>query len=277
MSVSNSSIQHPIFALLPRLSFTGLDLLYRQALALAMPPIFNSPVLQSDITTPEFIAAFGERLLLHHAVVPEPMSKKAFEYAFEAASRKAGRVAEVITSSTNPGADIRVDDSYYSLKTEAHRNISRDFLLISKLRESAEIQDGSANLEELGRRATRLIAEHASHYSRIFALRIHPLGQNKLEYELLEIPHAIMQGIGRIEPSSFTYRGRGKKPPIAPTKTAVSHLVDDRGNVLDFKLDLSDGKLTIANLRYDVCILHGSWIVTLPQDLAEILNQDESE
>ena len=64
---------------------------------------------QSDLLVPEFATNFSNRLLIHHATHAEKFSKKAFEYAFASASTSAGRTAQIISSSTNPGTDVLVN------------------------------------------------------------------------------------------------------------------------------------------------------------------------
>uniref|UniRef100_UPI0016B86AF9 hypothetical protein n=1 Tax=Brasilonema sp. UFV-L1 TaxID=2234130 RepID=UPI0016B86AF9 len=78
----------------------------------------------SDILAPEFVTNFSNRLVIHHATHVEKFSKKAFEYAFAAASTSAVRNASITLNSTNPGEDVMVDGVKFSLKTEASAGLT---------------------------------------------------------------------------------------------------------------------------------------------------------
>ncbi|WP_147363309.1 hypothetical protein [Deinococcus sp. RM] len=259
---------HPIKDVLPNLSKAALDLLYKQALALSRPPQFTENP-DSDIVTQEFAEEFSERLMIHHAVVPERMSKKAFEYAFESACRHAGRSAKVNVSDTVPGADIKVDNSMYSLKSEAAKNIKSNHVHVSKFRESAVIQNPSLSIAEIANAAKELVDSHVKNYSRIFMLRAFPPSNDSIKYEIIELPHELIADIANIPTGEFRATGR---------KTVVAELKDSKNNTaLQFKLDISDGKLTIAKIQHDLCKVHGTWIVPLPQDMAVAIETDSDQ
>ena len=149
---------------------------------------FNSG---SDIATADFRVSFRNRLLIHHATNEAKLTKKAFEYAFRAASAAAGKTAAITSSQTNPGTDVTVDGVAFSLKTEAAASIRADRITISKLSEGRWIQQCST-LEELAQATITRIPTHLQQYDRILTLRAHNLSMVKVLYELVEIPRSVL-------------------------------------------------------------------------------------
>ena len=84
------------------------------------------PNPNSDFATSLFVEYFSSRLLIHHAVVEEKLNKKSFEYIFRDALLHDGKTAEITFSDVNPGADLLVDGTRVSLKTEASKNIRKN-------------------------------------------------------------------------------------------------------------------------------------------------------
>ncbi len=124
---------------------------------------------RSDLLVPEFATNFSNRLLIHHATHVEKFSKKTFEYAFASASTSAGRTAEIITSSTNPGTDVLVNGVAFSLKTEASAGLRRDKITISKLMEARWIRECKTP-EDFAYGMTTRVVLHLQKYQRILAL-----------------------------------------------------------------------------------------------------------
>jgi Type II site-specific deoxyribonuclease len=123
----------------PQLTETRLMLLNRMASALHVRfDGFSNP--SSDLATPLFTEYFASRLLIHHAVVEERLNKKSFEYVFRDALRNDGKNAYITTSDVYPGADLIVDETRISLKTEASKNISEAKITISKFMEARWIR-----------------------------------------------------------------------------------------------------------------------------------------
>ena len=86
----------------------------------------------SDLINNDFLANFGNRLVAHHVVSKQALSKDKFEFAFEASLNESGFVAKLVDSRTNRGHDITINSIPVSLKTEAAKNIKIDQLHISK-------------------------------------------------------------------------------------------------------------------------------------------------
>ncbi|NJM45536.1 MAG: hypothetical protein HC860_04630 [Alkalinema sp. RU_4_3] len=237
----------------PQLSSTRLTLLNRMASALQVRfDIVLNP--ESDIATPLFSEYFASRLLIHHAVVEENLHKKSFEYLFRDALRHDGRTAQITASSVHPGADIVVDGTRISLKTEASKDIRERKITISKFMEARWIRDQDAlGLAQLGSEKLR---EHLAGYDRIFMLRAFNRQKGQMNYHLVEIPHRLLTLALNLDPSDVT---------LNPGRSGGgSALCQDQGlDVFTLRFDGSVEKVTITNLRVDLCITHAKWNIPL--------------
>jgi hypothetical protein len=198
----------------------------------------------SDIATVAFASSFSNRLRLHHATNAQKLNKKAFEYAFEAASCAAGRTATIVSDPTNPGADVLVGGVPFSLKTEASASISQTKITISKLMEARWIRelhdsaDCAAAMAHVGR--------HLANYDRVLVLRAHDVAGPAVRYELWEVY--------RLTASDFS-------GPNA-NGTATAKVQSDTGGVaFAIRLDGSVEKITVSGLNTSLCTLHGYWVV----------------
>ena len=206
----------------------------------------------SDLVTPRFAANFRNRLLIHHATNESKLTKKAFEYAFKGASEADGKAGSITASDTFSGVDVTVDGIRFSLKTEASKNIKAEQIIISKFTEARWIQQ-QATLDELAKQASAIIPIHLNNYDRILVLRAIELTASRLRYEIVEIPHDLLQRIGSLTVADFSPMTKG-----GGTSARVS--VNGQPAFM-LRLDGSDGKITFAGLQIAFCIRHASWII----------------
>jgi Type II site-specific deoxyribonuclease len=237
----------------PQLTTTRLMLLNRMASALQMTfDSWSDP--NSDLATALFSEYFTSRLLIHHAVVEEKLNKKSFEYIFRDALRHDGKTAHITASNIHPGADLVVNGTRISLKTEASKDIREMKITISKFMEARWIRDQDAfGLAEL---ASEKIREHLAGYDRVIMLRAFSSVKNKVKYNLIEIPHDLLILASSLEPDGISLNsGRsGGGSTIVRQK-------DQEAFTLRF--DGSVEKVTITNLRMDLCTIHATWNIPL--------------
>jgi hypothetical protein len=209
---------------------------------------------ESNLLSKKFTEDFTNRLLIHHATNEDKLKKKSFEFAFKAASLSAGRRAIIVANQTNPGADVIVDNTSYSLKTEASASIRDDELTISKLMEARWIRDCTSN-KDFVRGIKDHVLPHFTSYQRIICLRAFDRPDKKVEYELLEIPLKLLHLCGKILPKDFTGRTQGGSNSAWVKRSGT--------RVFKITFDGSVEKVTISNLRKDCCIFHGAWKIPL--------------
>lgn len=242
-----------LYEIAPQLTATRLLLLNRMALALrAMFDSSSNP--NSDLATPIFCEYFASRLLIHHAVVEEKLNKKSFEYIFRDALRHDGRTARITASDVHSGADLIVDGTRISLKTEASKSIRSRKITISKFMEARWIRNRDAY--GLAHLASDRLRKHLADYDRIVMLRAFYLTTNQVKYDLVEIPHNLLALATQLEPDDITLsQGRSG---------GGSALVRQNGReAFTLKFDGSVEKVTITNLLVDLCTFHGTWNVPL--------------
>jgi hypothetical protein len=236
-----------------QLSPTRIALLSRMAVSLqrAFASQLNP---NSDITTPLFSEYFASRLLMHHAVGEEKLNKKSFEYLFRDALRHDGKTAEIMASGVSPGADIVVDGTRISLKTEASKDIRDRKITISKLMEARWIRDQDAlGLAQL---AGERLREHLASYDRIIMLRAFNPTKGQVNYNLVEIPYDLMTLALGLQP--------GDIKPNPGRNGGGSVVFRDQGlDVFTLRFDGSVEKVTVTNLLIDRCISHGIWHIPL--------------
>jgi len=207
---------------------------------------------RSDICSPAFALEFQDRLTFYHARHDEPLNKKTFEYAFVKASRVAGRTAVIDDSPVNPGTDVIVDGTSYSLKTEASQGISRAHITISKLMEARWIRECRTG-QDFIRGVKARVQEHLRQYERILMLRAFTITDPSrgFEYHLIEIPLDVLLQIASLKAGDFSPR----------TSNGSSHadVYKNEKKLFSLRLDGSVEKITISNLNAANCIFHGSW------------------
>jgi hypothetical protein len=213
----------------------------------------------SDLVTEDFAEAFAGRILIHHALTASVMKKKRFEYALQQTARAVGHDAVLTRSSTNPGEDIRIDGTTFSLKTEAAQNIHPDKITISKFQEARWIRECHTPAE-FAEGTRQHVGRHLNQYDRILILRVFeldedPLFGKQIRYDLVEIPLALLRKVLGLPDHAFDEETR-----------AGSSGADVRENgrrLFRLTLDGSVEKVTIRSLLVDACFEHGSWTAPL--------------
>jgi len=203
----------------------------------------------SDLMSAAFVEDFSARLIAYHALHEQKLTKKTFEFVFCGACRAGGKNAIITSSPVNPGADVTVDGVRYSLKTEGAAGMNKSSITISKLMEARWIRE-CQNPVDFAREASRRISEHLQHYQRIITLRAFEYN-SMIEYDLVEIPLPILQSVEKLKASDFAPRTRNGG--------SSAQIVRDGRQVFTLRLDGSVEKVTVSNLRTDVCGIHGSW------------------
>lgn len=204
----------------------------------------------SDLMTPLFVEDFTARLIVYHAMHEEKITKKTFEYIFRGASSAAGYSAELTGNPVNPGADVTVDGTKFSLKTEAAKNLSVKCVHISKFMEARWIRNCRTEADFAREACSRIIA-HLASYDRIIVLRASDLSEGRVQYSLIEIPVNLLRLVKNLDVADFT---RPTRNGSSSAKVKVDGLV-----AFTVRLDGSVEKVTMAGLRTDLCIEHASW------------------
>lgn len=208
---------------------------------------------ESDIVCGPFESNFSNRLRLHHATNAQKFNKKAFEYAFHAASHASGRASRIVSNPNNPGADVEVDGTNYSLKTEAAASISPTRVTISKLMEARWIRDLTSPEDCVTAMRDRVLV-HLSAYSRILTLRAFDVPGPAVRYELWEIPTMLLGQIAGLVATDFS-------GPDEKSGSCRATVMVDGDAAFSIVLDGSVEKVTIRGLATDHCYRHAWWHV----------------
>lgn len=211
----------------------------------------------SDFANDDFAQEFGDQLRLHHNGSLIPLTKDKFEYALVDALNDTGHSAQKLPNG-NPGEDVVVDGSPWSLKTQADRNIKRDLIHISKFMELG--RGAWVTEEDIAALRARMFA-HMRAYDRIFTLRClstADVADVKIyDYELVEIPKALLQSSDGLPIEIKTDSRQTPKP-------ASCYVYDSRG--LAFELYFDGGterKLQVRSLAKRNCTVHATWEVKI--------------
>ena len=212
------------------------------------PELQRNPV--SDLITDCVLEMFGDALQIHHCFSTEALSKDRFEYAFERVLNLCGISAQ-LAAKGNPGHDITIRGVPFSLKTQADRNLRRDFLHISKF---MELGKGAWVVEQdlIGLRDQ--FFKHMNAYDRILQLRRLTDLETLQEYELVEIPKELLLKAGAGTLKMMQESLQTPKPGTCSVSDAVGKLL--------FELYFDGGterKLQVRHLDKRNCIVHGVW------------------
>lgn len=211
------------------------------------PELHRNPA--SDLVSDWVLAVFGDALQIHHCFSTEALSKDRFEYAFDRVLNQCG-IPSTLADRCNPGHDITIRGVPFSLKTQADRGIRKELLHISKFMELGKGQ-WVTEKDLLGLRDR--FFRHMESYDRILQLRRVTDLETIQQYELVEIPKALLAKVQNCAPVMMQSSQRNPKPGKCS--------VVENGAVL-FELYFDGGterKLQIRGLRKDLCIVHASW------------------
>lgn len=217
----------------------------------------KSQLERTDFLTPDAFEYFSVRLAVHHASSNVPLKKENFEHILEHSFLRAGHRAKLSESMTHRGADLEVDDVFFSLKTEASKGLNPKSITVSKLMEAKWIRDLNGP-EDVPAQIQSMIMPHFQNYERIFTLRSYsaPKDENLIRYDLRQIPKDVLERIGDLIPGDFS--------PLTGTNTTSAQVKINGKRAFTLRLDGSVEKITISNLDVELCPLHAWWILSRP-------------
>jgi hypothetical protein len=208
---------------------------------------FSSGRATSSLLSNEGVYALGRLLMIQH-LTAATVNKEAFERVLAEAARLSGAMVEWPPSATSEGFDLIIDELRLSLKSEASRRISREFMTISKLMESAWARElrTAADAHALVPR----IVDKLSLHDVMLVLRAFR-HDACVRYELVQVPKGILATVASLQPGDFAV-------PTTRGHTSADVSVDGEfGFVLVF--DGSDQKITIRRLQTRLTLLHAWW------------------
>lgn len=197
----------------------------------------------SDLWQGSAASEFRSRLLTQHVFLGTPLYLGTFDQSLIEALRAADYAIEPAPDGERFW-DVRINGRQVSLKSTKAKKLNPNKLTISKLTEAAWIQDcRSARQRRDHTRA--LFEEYFAAVGRILQLRYFA---DRDDYELVEVP------IGRLRPildapvASFEADGPSVGIPVGQEPSDMT-----------VKLDRSDAKITLSNIRREVCVVHAVW------------------
>jgi len=193
----------------------------------------------------------GDGIRLHHCFSKDAFSKDKFEYLMERAAGLCEIKAELAPKG-NPGHDITINGQRFSLKTQADKSIRRGFIWISKFMELGRGQ-WSDKVDDLIGLRDRFFA-HMKSYDRILILRTLSKAPRDWEYELVEVPKALLE---RASEGRLEIRHESTQMP----KPGNCYVSDESGKLM-FTLYFDAGgerKLQIKAIDISNCIIHAQW------------------
>lgn len=239
---------------IPSLTEQRIALIEQVVQVFQHPKIFtlNSP----NLLTSEIVEDFGDILRMHHCFSREPFSKDKFEYALEKVLTGSNMHAELAPRGQR-GFDIRIGTEKFSLKTEAAKAIRKDSIHISKFMElgGGDWGDNPDDLIGLRDQYLRLL----ENIERILTLRALRKGNPLYEYELVEVPKALLMraATGRLE--MMTSSKQFPKP---------GYCYVEEEDILLYSLYFDGGgerKLQVKGLKKSLCCIHANWTFDLPE------------
>jgi Type II site-specific deoxyribonuclease len=213
-----------------------------------------SALADSDIASEQFLREFGDTLRIHHSLSAEPFTKDKFEHALVRVMNRLGRQAE-LSNRGNRGHDLTIDETRFSLKTQADRSMKVGTLHISKF---MELGRGAWEDEEDLASLRDEFLRHMQAYDRILSLRAFRPGafdgSQRWVYELVEIPKPLFE----LASTGTIVMQHGSRQNPKPGYCTVT---DKLGAVL-YQLYFDGGterKLQIKSIRKDRCVVHATW------------------
>jgi Type II site-specific deoxyribonuclease len=228
------------------------QLLQRMADALAVPVAVE--IGESDLVDAAFAETLANFLLLHHAIHEEPLNKAAFEYVLKGCAEASGHVAEQNAHRGTATWDVKIDDTRWSLKTEAALRMSPSKVRIEKLMEARWIRD-CTNPAKCAAAVRREIPTHMAGYDRILMLRAFRHPGESIVYELIEPPKQVLfDQLTHATAQAFTKEGSKESYGADFSDT-------DGERIFRILLDSSVEKIRLW-FSAEKCIRHGTWTVT---------------
>ena len=202
----------------------------------------------SDIVSAAVLNGLGDLLRIHHAMSRQALTKAPFEYALEKALNRSDVAAELSASATNPGHDITIAGTRFSLKTEAASGIREQMLHVSKWMEMGKGEWDPPNVQ-----FPRFLA-HLNGYERVLVMRCLERFENRYWYELVEIPKVLLLEVSKdnVRPAQKT------RQATMPHYCEVLESDGSRKFSLYFDAG-TERKLQIKDLRKNLCVVHATW------------------
>lgn len=197
----------------------------------------------SFLSQGDFFEEFTSRLLSQHIFLGNPMMQESFDSAFVASAKVSG----FKISQASPGQrfwDVQLDGRKSSLKTTKAKGLKAELLHISKLTEAAWIQD-CRTAKSRQDQTFELFKFYTNEVSSVFQFRYFTKIQR---YELVEISTNILKGVFDVPKDYFSSDGPSINIPIGQDPPDFT-----------LKLDRSDSKITLANIRKCICFVHAQW------------------
>jgi hypothetical protein len=193
-----------------------------------------------------FLEKLRQWIATHHSVYPRlPPQGIYFESLVERAFLHSGwtRQQVVLENPNSPKADIKIEDTRISLKTETGAGTKPDRISVTKLCTT-----------ETGDWSSQALIEHAlahlSRYDGILMLRA-IWGDGVIDYQLLDVPISILQQMKGHEALSVGRRlGR---------RSLGFDVFDGTEILFHVHFDGADGKCQVRNLRVQRCIMLAEW------------------
>jgi hypothetical protein len=208
-------------------------------------PIEERINARSDLLRPNFVDEFRARLQVHHATHQTQLDRLGFESAFLSASKAAGLDAVEAPSRTTRFYDVTIAGERIALKTESAKSLKPDRLHISKLSEAAWIQD-MRSARKRHERTMELVDAFLEAVDRIFMLRFYQ-ASDLPHYELVEIPISHFERVKELAISNFD----SDAPRVM--------IADSESDIMEFRLDRSDSKVTVGKINKSRCVVHAEW------------------
>ena len=198
-------------------------------------------------------------VVTHYTLSIEAFKQEKFEYALEKVLNQCGRTAARAPSRTNPGHDLTVDGTRWSLKTVADKGIKPDPILLTKWMELGKGAWGK-DVEDLKGLCKKFVT-HLAGYDRVFVLRyMTPGSTTNHEYDVIEIPKDILLTAPK---GDFQLSARSKLTTATPGTCKVR---DDAGVMYVLYFDGgSERKLKVTHLRRNLCVHHATWKFQSPE------------
>lgn len=208
-------------------------------------------IVDSDIFDECMLESFGDALLIHHCMSKEPFSKDKFEYVLERVANFCDKNAQIAPKG-NPGHDISINGTKFSLKTQADRQIKVDEIHISKFMElgHGEWGDNPSQLDNL----MEQFFNHMKAYQRILSLRTLSKTPKNWKYELVEIPKLLL-----LEAQNGELEMKIDSPQFP--KPGYCYVRDEQGYD-KFQLYFDGGgerKLQVKHIQKKYCRVHATW------------------
>ena len=213
------------------------------------------PVTVGWLSHDDWLEHFTLELASHHGTTSAPLKLRPFEDAFINACRSAGwavspasrteRFVDCVVT-TPDGTSRKI-----SLKSTAAKSLKEDSLHVSKLTEAAWLQD-MRSAKDRRQHTIDLLVAYVDAVDVVIQLRAFDVSATTApaRYQLVEFPAKWLKTVERTIIVDFDSDGPtvGLPPDVSPPH-------------LRLKLDRSDAKFTLKDIRIDSCTVHAEWFL----------------